>query len=135
MVKIAKNIVATLKVTDRKTSNDISILEYEDAHMVMSVRGVSCFFKTFHSLYGKAVYQVIHVTEEESVFGVVKNTIKDKDWYLVWSPGSRQPSQQIFTSAKQARYVAYRMSEHNKGQIFYWAKLEGHAQWGKIPNE
>lgn len=67
--------------------------------------------------------------------GVVK-TVLEADRYIVWTPSSIAPPQQIFTSAKQARYVSYRMTEQHKdtGEIFYWAKLEGHAQWGNLNN-
>lgn len=246
VVKIAKNIVATLKVTDRKTRNGLPILQYQDAYEVKDMHGVSCLFRVCNHLYGKAVYQVVETEVEarpvmivfdiethypnhrealvgkqfitgkvgevyvarrkvpkpagevwevktkpseeiemlitstidgtinvavadgsytgfflnqgtvrnisffddfyifrllsneppvkEPIFGVAK-TVFDQtaERYIVWSPGSRQPSQQIFTSARQARYVAYRMTEENKGQVFYWAKLEGHSQWGELP--
>lgn len=73
--------------------------------------------------------------ESESKEGVIK-TVIEEERYIVWTPSSIAPPQQIFTSAKQARYVSYRMTEQHKatGAIFYWAKLEGHAQWGNLNN-
>lgn len=68
-------------------------------------------------------------------YGVIKTPTDDRSMYIIWTPSSIAPPQQIFTSAKQARYVAYRMSEQHKGCIFHWAKLEGHAQWGELPTE
>lgn len=102
---------------------------------VMRLDGQSLLSKypLFNDYY---VYRLIPnepVVTKEPIYGIAK-TVFDQtvDRYIVWSPGSRSPSQQIFTSAKQARYVAYRLTEQNKGQVFYWAKLEGYSQWGEI---
>jgi len=75
------------------------------------------------------IFKLISTARE----GVVKTTLEEER-YIVWTPSSIAPPQQIFTSAKQARYVSYRMTEQHKatGAIFYWAKLEGHAHWGIV---
>lgn len=78
-------------------------------------------------LKGYAIYEMVPVSGE----GVIK-TEQTEERYIVWCPASTSPCQQIFTSARQARYVAYRMSEEHKGKVFHWAKLEGSAHWGPL---
>lgn len=130
VVKVAKSIVASIQINQTKSNPD-ALYAIVSSNYGKSYKDTTNVLQHF---YGMAIYQVVEV--EEPVFGIIK-TVLDKtvDRYIVWSPSSRQPSQQIFTSAKQARYVAYRMSEQNKGHVFYWSKLEGNAQCVELPPE
>lgn len=128
VIKVAKSVVARIfiKASKADTSALYAVVAKSEGSMYLEVKNL------FNNFYGMAIYQVV---EEPTtpVFGVIK-TPEERDLYIVWSPGSRQPPQQLFVSAKQARFVAYRMSEQHKGEVFHWAKVEGHSQRGQLPD-
>lgn len=132
VVKVANTIIGEFSIKQGKTKV-LYAKGYYRGYCFEEL--TSNYFLDDGAFYGKAIYQVVETEESANTFGVVKTLIEEKGWYIVWSPGSNQPSQQIFVSDRQARFVAYRMSEEHQGQIFYWAKLEGHAQWGELLDE
>lgn len=127
IVKVANTVIGSISVV--KVADRLVVKVYTTTTGSRSFTDYP-YLLNDEILKGYAIYELV----PETVEGVVK-TEQDKERYIVWCPASTSPCQQIFTSARQARYVAYRMSEEHKGKVFHWAKLEGSAQWGELPNE
>lgn len=50
----------------------------------------------------------------------------DKNW-IVWCPTAKKPSTRRFTE-KQARVVAEKLSDNNRGDVFYACKIMTEAK-------